>query len=205
MISNERPFKWYIMWQYLEKNYIFPSTQSWRNKVLYLTPYFIFLIFWYYSVLSKIYQHTKSNLMIYNWSMHRKLSFSSSLLKIFSYDRAKENVSYFFCAWSSDHRLWVKNDLQWKTFQMIYNMTLPGKNIFPYLPVMTWWLWYLIFSTFWSHIFLLKIGQYTKSNLMVYNFSMFRKIIFWRPWIMMSLISTTMGKMSEKSSSFPVK
>ena len=116
--------------------------------------------------------------MIYNWSMHRKLNFSSSLLKFFSYHRAKENVSYFFCAWSSDHGLWVKNDLQWKTFQMIYNMTLPGKNIFSYLPVMTSWLWYLIFSTFWSHIFLLKIGQYTKSNLMVYNFSMFRKIIF---------------------------
>ena len=205
MISNGRPFKWYIMWQYLEKNYIFPSTQWWRKKVLYLTSYFIFLTFWCYSVLSKIYQHTKSNLMIYNWSMHRKLSFSSSLLKIFSDHRAKENVSYFFCTWSSDHGLWIKNDLQWKTFQMIYNMTLSGKNIFLYLPVMTSWLWYLIFPTFWSHIFLLKIGQYTKSNLMVYNFSMFRKIIPWRPWIMMSSISTTMGKMSEKSSSFRVK
>ena len=48
------------------------------------------------------------------------MNFSSSLIKIFSYHRAKENVKYFFSAWFLDHGLLVKNDQQWKTFQMIW-------------------------------------------------------------------------------------
>ena len=42
------------------------------DKVLYLTPYFIFVTFWSCNVLFKIYHQTKNSLMIYNWSMLRK-------------------------------------------------------------------------------------------------------------------------------------
>ena len=55
----------------------------------------------------------------------------------FSYHRASENVKYFFPAWFSDHGLPVKNDQQWKTFQMIYNMTMFRRIYFVYLLVMT--------------------------------------------------------------------
>ena len=37
---------------------------------------------------------------------------------------------------------------------------------------------YLVFPVFWSHSGLLKIGQHTKSNLMIYNLSMFEIKIF---------------------------
>ena len=37
---------------------------------------------------------------------------------------------------------------------------------------------YLVFPVFWSHIVLLKIGLYTKRNLMIYNLSMFGTKIF---------------------------
>ena len=33
MISNERPFERYLMWQYLEENYMFSFSQWQRNKV----------------------------------------------------------------------------------------------------------------------------------------------------------------------------
>ena len=77
----------------------------------------------------------------------------------------------------------VKNDHQWKTFQMIYNMAIfARKKFFP-----TYQLWrhnilylmrYLVFPAFWSHSVLLKIGQYTKRNLMIYSLGMLGKIIF---------------------------
>ena len=100
--------------------------------------------------------------------------------------RAKENVKYFFSAWLPDHGLLVKDDQQWKTFWMIYNMAMLGrKKIFP-----TYQLWrhnilyrtrYLVLPAFWSHSVLLKIGQYAKENLMIYILSIFGKIIFWLP------------------------
>ena len=67
-----------------------------------------------------------------------ELQCSGSLLWIFFYHRAKENVKYFFSAWFSDHGLLVKNDQQWKTFRVTYNMNMFRKKIFfPYLQVMT--------------------------------------------------------------------
>ena len=106
-----------------------------------------------------------------------------SCFRFFSYDRAKENVKYFFSAWLPDHGLLVKDDQQWKTFWMIYNMAMLGrKKIFP-----TYQLWrhnilyrtrYLVLPAFWSHSVLLKIGQYAKENLMIYILSIFGKIIF---------------------------
>ena len=60
MISNERPFKWYIIWSYLEKFFSLPTSYD---------VYLIFPVFWSHSVLIKIGQHTKSNLMIYNFSI----------------------------------------------------------------------------------------------------------------------------------------
>ena len=60
MISNERPFKWYIIWLYLEKIFSLPTSYD---------VYFIFPVFWSHSVLIKIGQYTKSNLMIYNFSI----------------------------------------------------------------------------------------------------------------------------------------
>ena len=60
MISNERPFKWYIIWLYLENFFSLPTSYD---------VYLIFPVFWSHSVLIKIGQHTKSNLMIYNFSI----------------------------------------------------------------------------------------------------------------------------------------
>ena len=40
------------------------------------------------------------------------------------------------------------------------------------------YLTYLIFPVLESNTFFLKIGQHTESNLMMYNVSMFTKIIF---------------------------
>ena len=34
-----------------------------------------------------------------------------------------------------------------------------------------------ILLTFWSHSVLLKVNQYTQSNLMIYNLSMLKKIL----------------------------
>ena len=121
MICNERPFEWYIMWQYFKK--VFSSGQGWRNNVLHLTSKFIFLTYWSHDVLIKIDLHTKSNLITFEYAS-KKMNFGGSLLSIFSYHEAKENVKYFFSAWFSDHGLLVKNDQQWKTFRMMYNMAM---------------------------------------------------------------------------------
>ena len=55
------------------------------------------------------------------------------------------------------------------------------KKIFPYLPVRRHNILYLtryLVPAFWCHSVLLKIGQYTKRNLMIYSLSIFGKIIF---------------------------
>ena len=108
---------------------------------------------------------------------------SGSLLQIFSYHKVNENVKYFFSEWFSDLSLLVKNDQQWRTFRMIYKMiTFRKRNFFPthqlWRHKTLYLTWYLIFPSFWSHSVLLKIGRYTKSNLMIYNLRMFGKIIF---------------------------
>ena len=108
---------------------------------------------------------------------------SGSLLQFFSYHRAKENVKYFFSCWFSDHSPLIKNDLQWKTFRMIYKMAMfrKKKNFPTYQPWRhnnLYLTWHLISLAFWSHGVLIKIGQYTKCSLMIYNLSMFRKINF---------------------------
>ena len=72
-----------------------------------------------------------------NWLVHKeqpndlqfectlkKMNFSGFLVSIFSYHGAEENVKYFCSTWFSDHCLLVKNDQQWKTFRMIYNMVM---------------------------------------------------------------------------------
>ena len=47
----------------------------------------------------------------------------------FTYHSVKENVNYFFSAWFSDYGFLGKNDQQWKTFRVIYNMTMFQKKI----------------------------------------------------------------------------
>ena len=139
MISNE----WYTMREYLEKKHFFSSSQWWRNKDLYMTSYFIFLAFWSHSVLSKVNEHTKSNLMIYNLSMLKKIipvvsyfKFHRALENFTKLNhRAKENFKYFFSAWFSDHDLLLKNNQQWKNFRMVNNMTMV-RNKLVYLSVM---------------------------------------------------------------------
>ena len=111
------------------------------------------------------------------------MNFSGSLISIFSYHRAKENVKYFFSAWFLEHGLLVKNYQQWKTFRMIYNIAMFGRK----KVVRRYQLWRhnilyltccLVFPAFWSHSVFLKIGQYTNSNLVIYSLSTFGKIIF---------------------------
>ena len=46
-----------------------PCYHLWRHNNLYLTRYLVFPAFWSHSVLFKIGQYTKNNLMIYNSSM----------------------------------------------------------------------------------------------------------------------------------------
>ena len=43
--------------------------------------------------------------------------------------KVKGNVKYFFSVWFSDHGLLVKNNQHWKTFQVIYNMTMFKKKV----------------------------------------------------------------------------
>ena len=124
MISNERPFEWSIMWQYLNKNYIFSSGHRGHNKVSYLTSYFIFLTFWSRSVLLKIDQQTKSNLMIYDLTMHKKWISEVPSFRFFLIKELKKMSNISFLSDFSDHGLLVKNGQQWKNFQMIYNITM---------------------------------------------------------------------------------
>ena len=112
------------------KKTMFSSSHWICNKVLHLTSYFIFLTFWSPSVLLKIYQHIKSTLLIYNLSMLKKWISVVPCFGFFTYHRAIENVKYFFSVWFSDHGLLVKNDQRWKTFQMIYSITMFRKKIF---------------------------------------------------------------------------
>ena len=54
---------------------MFPTFQLWRHNILYLTRYPVFPTFWSYSVLLKIGQYTKGNLVIYNLSTFGKIIF----------------------------------------------------------------------------------------------------------------------------------
>ena len=124
----------------------------------------------------KIAYHIKRNWLRFNcrqWSSvdYYKLymQYSGSLLQIFSCHKIKENVKYFFSRWFSDHGLLVKIDQHWKNFQVIYNMIMFRKKISPTYQLWShnvlYLTWYLIFHAFWIHSVLLKVGQYTKSNL----------------------------------------
>ena len=73
--------------------------------------------------------------------------------------------------------LLVKIDQHWKTFQIICNMTMFRKQ-FTICELWHYNILYLSWYLIWKHSVLLKIGQYTKSNLMMYDLSMFGKIIF---------------------------
>ena len=98
---------------------------------------------------------------------------NSFLLSIFSYCKVKQNVKYFFFGWFSDHGLSTKNNQQWETFQILYNITM--FKFFIFLP--TYQLWrhnilyvayismYLIFPACPSHSIFLKLVLYTKRNL----------------------------------------
>ena len=73
LLKNDQYWKtfWWYMWQYLKKKAIFSSSQLWRNKVLYLTSNYIFLVF--QVIVSYLnHQHIKNNLRIYNLSMFIK-------------------------------------------------------------------------------------------------------------------------------------
>ena len=85
MISNERPFEWYTMWQYLEKNYIFLPARDDRIKT-----YTLFSLHFEAIVLLKVNKHTKSNLMIYNLSILKKII---SVVSYFQFHRALENFT----------------------------------------------------------------------------------------------------------------
>ena len=85
MISNERPFEWYTMWQYLEKNYIFlpASDDAIKTCILFFSHFEAI-------VLLKVNKHTKSNLMIYNLSILKKII---SVVSYFQFHRALENFT----------------------------------------------------------------------------------------------------------------
>ena len=109
MISNERPFEWYAMWQYLEKNYIFLPASDDAIKT-----YILFFLHFEAIVLLKVNKHTKSNLMIYNLSMLKKII---SVVSYFKFQMS--NISF-----QPDHHLLLKNNQQWQKFWMIDNMTM---------------------------------------------------------------------------------
>ena len=88
MISNERPFEWYTMWQYLEKNYIFLPARDDRIKT-----YTLFSLHFEAIVLLKVNKHTKSNLMIYNLSILKKII---SVVSYFQFHRALENFTMLY-------------------------------------------------------------------------------------------------------------
>ena len=85
MISNERPIEWYTMWQYLEKNYIFLPASDDAIKT-----YILFFLHFEAIVLLKVNKHTKSNLMIYNLSILKKII---SVVSYFQFHRALENFT----------------------------------------------------------------------------------------------------------------
>ena len=88
MISNERPFEWYTMWQYLEKNYIFLPARDDRIKA-----YTLFFLHFEAIVLLKVNKHTKSNLMIYDLSMLKKIISVALYVK---FHRALENFTMLY-------------------------------------------------------------------------------------------------------------
>ena len=106
-----------------------------------------------------------------------------SCFRFFLSTELKKMSNIFFSAWLSDHGLLIKTNQQWKTFRMIYNRTMFGREeIFT-----TCQLWrhnilyltrYLVSPAFWNHSVLFKIGQYTKRNLLTYSLSMFGKMVF---------------------------
>ena len=92
MISNERSFEWYTMWQYLGKTYIFLLASDDTIKT-----YILFSLHFEAIVLLKVNKHRKSNLMIYNLSMLKKII---SVVSYFKYHRALENFKcqiFLFC------------------------------------------------------------------------------------------------------------
>ena len=161
----------YHVTTFLKKYFLLVS-----NKVLYLTLSFIFLTYWSHNVLLKTGQQTKSNQLNYNLSVLREKRISvAAWFRFFSYHRATENVKYLFSTWFSGHGLLVKNNQQWKTFRMVFNNAMFGNMaMFGSKKIPTFQLWrhnilyltqYLVFSAFWSHSVLLKIGQYTKGTM----------------------------------------
>ena len=88
MISNERPIEWYTMWQYLEKNYIFLPASDDAIKT-----YILFFLHFEAIVLLKVNKHTKSNLMIYNLSMLKKII---SVVFYFKFYRAFKNSTMLY-------------------------------------------------------------------------------------------------------------
>ena len=88
MISNERHIEWYTMWQYLEKNYIFLPARDDRIKT-----YTLFFLHFEAIVLLKVNKHTKSNLMIYNLSMLKKII---SVAFYFKFHRAFKNSTMLY-------------------------------------------------------------------------------------------------------------
>ena len=130
MISNERHIEWYTMWQYLEKNYIFLPASDDRIKT-----YTLFSLHFEAIVLLKVNKHTKSNLMIYNLSMLKKIisvafyfifTELSKIPQCFITELKKmSNISFL-----PDHHLSLKNNQQWQNFWMIYNMTVIRNKIF---------------------------------------------------------------------------
>ena len=92
MISNERPFELCTIRQYLEKNYIFLLASDDAIKT-----YILFFLHFEAIVLLKVNEHRKSNLMIYNLSMLRKII---SVVPYFKFHRALENFKcqiFLFC------------------------------------------------------------------------------------------------------------
>ena len=122
----------------------------------------------------------KTNWLRYSWPQRTSMDY----YKVIYICNGVVRCFIFFCITKLKKmsnlifRLWflVKSNLYWKTFQMKYNMTM-FRKVFP-----TYQLshleWYLIFPAFRTHSVLLKIGQYSKSNLMIHNLSMFGKITF---------------------------
>ena len=85
------------------------------------------------------------------------------LFALDSYHWAKDNVKYFFSAWFSDHGIFVKNDEMFGIF---------------FFPTNQLWRHNILYMTRSRVPCILKIDQYTKSNLKIYNLSMSGEIIF---------------------------
>ena len=147
----------YHVTTFLKKYFLLVS-----NKVLYLTLSFIFLTYWSHNVLLKTGQQTKSNQLNYNLSVLREKRISvAAWFRFFLITELQKMSNIYFLR---DFRM-----EDWKTFRMVFNNAMFGSKKIP-----TFQLWrhnilyltqYLVFSAFWSHSVLLKIGQYTKGTM----------------------------------------